>query len=66
VNGALEYMSAELRFGGNAAIAGLVVSITLAGAALGSVVGGNFAEKFGRTRALQINVIPLIVGAIMW
>ncbi|GAQ91744.1 hexose transporter [Klebsormidium nitens] len=65
VNGALDYMSGELGFRGNTAISGLVVSITLAGAALGSVVGGNFAEKFGRTRALQINVLPLVVGAFV-
>lgn len=66
MNGALDYMSSELGFKGNTGISGLVVSITLAGAALGSVVGGNFAEKFGRTRALQINVLPLVVGSVVW
>ncbi|KAM1011839.1 hypothetical protein ACFX2C_047133 [Malus domestica] len=54
VNGALEYLSIDL---------GWVVSTLLAGATVGSLTGGSLADKFGRTKAFQLNAIPLAIGA---
>ncbi|KAL2632206.1 hypothetical protein R1flu_016892 [Riccia fluitans] len=65
VNGALEYVSQDLGIAGNAALQGWVVSITLAGATIGSFTGGVLADKFGRTRSFQLDSVPLIVGALL-
>eukprot|EP00245_Coleochaete_scutata_P007502 TRINITY_DN22930_c0_g1_i1.p1 TRINITY_DN22930_c0_g1~~TRINITY_DN22930_c0_g1_i1.p1 ORF type:complete len:566 (-),score=98.83 TRINITY_DN22930_c0_g1_i1:158-1855(-) len=65
VNGSLEYIAKDLGFPGNANIAGWVVSILLAGATFGSFAGGTLADRFGRTRAFQINALPLILGTIL-
>ncbi|TQD89690.1 hypothetical protein C1H46_024825 [Malus baccata] len=56
VNGALEYLSIDL---------GWVVSTLLAGATVGSLTGGSLADKFGRTKAFQLNAIPLAIGAFL-
>ena len=40
-----------------------VVSITLAGAAVGSLSGTILADAFGRVRAFLIDCIPLLAGA---
>lgn len=46
-------------------LAGWVVSTLLAGATVGSFTGGALADKFGRTRTFQLDVIPLAVGAFL-
>ncbi|KAM1017614.1 hypothetical protein ACFX2A_048152 [Malus domestica] len=45
--------------------AGWVVSTLLAGATVGSLTGGSLADKFGRTKAFQLNAIPLAIGAFL-
>lgn len=45
---------------------GWVVSTLLAGATVGSFTGGALADKFGRTRTFQLDVIPLAIGAFLW
>ncbi|KAL9226531.1 hypothetical protein vseg_002334 [Gypsophila vaccaria] len=65
VNGALEYLSADLAIAGNAVLQGWVVSILLAGATVGSFTGGSLADQFGRTKTFQLNAIPLAIGAYL-
>lgn len=65
VNGALEYLSKDLGIAENTVLQGWVVSSSLAGATVGSFTGGALADKFGRTRAFQLDAIPLAVGAFL-
>ncbi|KAM1011837.1 hypothetical protein ACFX2C_047133 [Malus domestica] len=65
VNGALEYLSIDLGIAENAVLQGWVVSTLLAGATVGSLTGGSLADKFGRTKAFQLNAIPLAIGAFL-
>ncbi|PKA63545.1 Plastidic glucose transporter 4 [Apostasia shenzhenica] len=65
VNGALEYLSQDLHITENAVTQGWVVSTLLAGATVGSFTGGTLADKFGRTRTFQLDVIPLAIGAFL-
>ncbi|RZS21622.1 hypothetical protein BHM03_00054283 [Ensete ventricosum] len=73
VNGALEYLARDLAIVENTvgqvlyffSLAGWVVSTLLAGATVGSFTGGALADKFGRTRTFQLDVIPLAVGAFL-
>ncbi|KAG9450590.1 hypothetical protein H6P81_010555 [Aristolochia fimbriata] len=65
VNGALEYLAKDLGISENTALQGWVVSTLLAGATVGSFTGGSLADKFGRTRTFQMDVIPLSVGAFL-
>ena len=44
---------------------GWIVSVTLAGATLGSFTGGLLADAVGRCRTFQLNAIPLLVGAVL-
>lgn len=45
---------------------GLVVSICLAGAFVGSLISGRIADKVGRCRALQLSALPMLLGASIW
>ncbi|ONK66388.1 uncharacterized protein A4U43_C06F7320 [Asparagus officinalis] len=65
VNGALEYLARDLGITENAVLQGWVVSTLLAGATVGSFTGGALADKFGRTRAFLMDVVPLAVGAFL-
>ncbi|KAG6500792.1 hypothetical protein ZIOFF_040647 [Zingiber officinale] len=65
VNGALEYLAKDLGITKNTVLQGWVVSITLAGATIGSFTGGALADKFGRTRSFQLDAIPLAIGAFL-
>ncbi|CAO2817237.1 unnamed protein product [Amaranthus hypochondriacus] len=65
VNGALDYLSADLAIAGNTVLQGWVVSILLAGATVGSFTGGSLADQFGRTRTFQLDAIPLAIGAYL-
>nr|AAF74565.1 hexose transporter [Spinacia oleracea] len=65
VNGALDYLSADLAIAGNTVLQGWVVSILLAGATVGSFTGGSLADKFGRTKTFQLDAIPLAIGAYL-
>ncbi|KAF5479914.1 hypothetical protein F2P56_000697 [Juglans regia] len=65
VNGALEYLSKDLGISENTVLQGWIVSTLLAGATVGSFTGGALADKFGRTRTFQLDVIPLAIGAFL-
>jgi hypothetical protein len=65
VNGALEYLAADLGIAENTVVQGWVVSTLLAGATIGSFTGGALADKFGRTKTFQLDAIPLAVGAFL-
>ena len=65
VNGPLEAIAAELGFAGSAPLQGLVVSSSLAGAALGSFGGAGLADSLGRRRALLLDCAPLLAGSLL-
>ncbi|KNA22457.1 hypothetical protein SOVF_033370 [Spinacia oleracea] len=65
VNDTLESISIDLGFSGNTMAEGLVVSMSLGGAFLGSLFSGSIADYFGRRRSFQMCSLPLIVGASM-
>eukprot|EP00879_Flechtneria_rotunda_P004066 GHRR01004311.1.p1 GENE.GHRR01004311.1~~GHRR01004311.1.p1 ORF type:complete len:567 (+),score=130.75 GHRR01004311.1:244-1944(+) len=65
VNGPLEVIAQELGIAGNKALAGLVVSSTLAGAALGSLTGGFFADALGRRKAFMLCAVPMLAGPLL-
>ncbi|XP_021723436.1 probable plastidic glucose transporter 1 [Chenopodium quinoa] len=65
MNGPIASVARELGFEGNSILEGLVVSIFIVGAFIGSLISGTLADKFGCRRILQIDSIPLIIGAIL-
>lgn len=42
-----------------------VVSSVLAGAAVGSLSGGNFADTFGRRKTLGFDTVIMVIGALL-
>lgn len=42
-----------------------VVSSTLAGAALGSLTGGGFADALGRRASFMLCALPMLVGPLL-
>lgn len=65
MNGPIVSVARDLGFEGNSILEGLVVSIFIAGAFIGSLVSGSLVDKFGCRRTLQFDTIPLIVGALL-
>lgn len=65
MNGPIVSIARELGFEGNSLLEGLVVSIFIIGAFIGSIGSGLLIDKFGYRRTLQICTIPLILGAIL-
>jgi MFS family permease len=65
MNGPIVSIARELGFEGNSILEGFVVSIFIAGAFLGSISAGFLVDKFGCRRTVQIDTIPLILGAIL-
>ncbi|KAL3699632.1 hypothetical protein R1sor_017654 [Riccia sorocarpa] len=65
VNVPLDYIAYDLGFAGNALAQGSLVSSCLIGAFAGSTTCGTVADKYGRRRALQLSVIPMILGSIL-
>ncbi|KAJ8452069.1 hypothetical protein Cgig2_016650 [Carnegiea gigantea] len=63
VNDTLESISIDLGFRGNTVAEGLVVSICLGGAFVGSIFSGSIADHFGRRRSFQLCALPMIIGA---
>ncbi|XP_038703895.1 probable plastidic glucose transporter 1 [Tripterygium wilfordii] len=64
MNGPIVSVARELGFEGNSIIEGLVVSIFIAGAFLRSSSSGSIIDKLGCKFTIQIDAIPLILGAI--
>ncbi|PON41626.1 Sugar/inositol transporter [Parasponia andersonii] len=65
MNGPIVSVARELGFEGNSILEGLVVSIFIAGAFLGSICCGSIVDKLGCRRTFQIVTIPLILGALL-
>eukprot|EP00249_Psilotum_nudum_P008610 c21400_g1_i3 orf=154-1119(+) len=65
VNGPLTSIARDLSFEGNTIMEGLVVSIFLVGAFFGSISGGILADKIGRKRTFQVDMLPLIFGSAL-
>ncbi|KAG5021395.1 hypothetical protein JHK85_017737 [Glycine max] len=65
VNETLESISIDLGFSGNTMAEGLVVSICLGGAFIGSLFSGWIADGVGRRRSFQLCALPMIIGAGM-
>ncbi|RLN35594.1 hypothetical protein C2845_PM03G33760 [Panicum miliaceum] len=65
MNGPIEDIARELGFQGNPFLQGLVVSIFIVGAFFGSLGSSALVDKFGCKRTLQIDSIPLIIGALL-
>jgi len=65
MNGPIVSIARELGFEGNSFIEGLVVSIFIAGAFIGSISSASLLDRLGSRLTFQINSIPLILGAII-
>ncbi|QCE02040.1 probable plastidic glucose transporter 3 [Vigna unguiculata] len=65
VNETLESISIDLGFSGNTIAEGLVVSVCLGGAFVGSLFSGWMADGIGRKRSFQLCALPMIIGAGM-
>ncbi|GMG98705.1 hypothetical protein Nepgr_000545 [Nepenthes gracilis] len=65
MNGPIISIARELGFEGNSILEGLVVSIFIVGAFIGSLISGSLVDKFGCRQTLQLVTIPLIAGAIL-
>lgn len=65
MNGPIISIARELGFEGNPLLEGLVVSIFIAGAFIGSLSCGSLVDSLGCRRTLQIDAIPLILGALL-
>ncbi|KAF6164432.1 hypothetical protein GIB67_025258 [Kingdonia uniflora] len=63
VNEPLESISLDLGFSGNTIAEGLVVSMCLGGAFIGSLFSGWIADGLGRRRAFQLSALPMVIGA---
>lgn len=66
MNGPIVSIARELGFEGDPILEGLVVSIFIAGAFIGSISCGSLVDKLGCRRTLQIDTMPLILGALIW
>lgn len=65
MNGPIVSIAKELGFEGNSFLAGLVVSIFIGGAFIGSLSCGFLVDRLGCRRTFQIDTIPLILGSII-
>ncbi|KAL0322706.1 UNVERIFIED_CONTAM: putative plastidic glucose transporter 1 [Sesamum angustifolium] len=65
MNGPIVSIAKELGFEGNSFLEGLVVSIFIGGAFIGSISCGSLVDKLGCRRTFQLDTIPLILGAII-
>ncbi|PIN05506.1 putative transporter (major facilitator superfamily) [Handroanthus impetiginosus] len=65
MNGPIISIAKELGFEGNSFLEGLVVSIFIGGAFVGSISCGSLVDKLGCRLTFQLDTIPLILGAIM-
>ncbi|KAF3443417.1 hypothetical protein FNV43_RR13099 [Rhamnella rubrinervis] len=65
LNGPIVSIARELGFEGNPILEGLVVSIFIVGAFVGSICSGSIVDKLGCRRTFQIDTIPLILGALI-
>ena len=64
INGALPYMSRPDQLNLTPVTEGLVASILLLGAAIGSVFGGRFSDAYGRKKTLSTLAVLFFFGAL--
>jgi MFS transporter, SP family, sugar:H+ symporter len=62
INGAVTGI--QKHFGVGSVETGLVVAVALLGSALGAWVGGGLADRWGRTRAMQVAAVVFAVSSI--
>ena len=62
INGAVKAI--QMRFDAGTAATGLVVSLSLIGAAVGAWLAGGLADRLGRIRVMQIAAILFMISAI--
>ncbi|PKA51487.1 putative plastidic glucose transporter 1 [Apostasia shenzhenica] len=65
MNGPIEAIAKELGFDGSPFLEGLVVSIFIVGAFIGCLSSSSFSDMLGYRLTLQIDSIPLILGALL-
>ncbi|KVH93081.1 General substrate transporter [Cynara cardunculus var. scolymus] len=65
MNGPIVSTAKELGFEGNSILEGIVVSMFIAGAFLGSAGAGYMVDRLGFRRTLQVDTVPLILGAVL-
>ncbi|KAG0496655.1 hypothetical protein HPP92_001346 [Vanilla planifolia] len=65
MNGPIEAIGKELGFDKNPFLEGLVVSIFIVGAFIGSISSSSLNERLGCRRTLQIAAVPLIIGPLL-
>ncbi|XP_057777269.1 probable plastidic glucose transporter 1 [Salvia miltiorrhiza] len=65
MNGPIVSIAKELGFEANSFLEGLVVSIFIGGAFIGSISCGYLVDKLGYCRTFQLVTIPLVLGAIV-
>lgn len=65
VNPALEHLALDLGIANNVQLKGLVVSMVLVGATVGSLVAGKLADTFGRKKTLMAIAAPLALGSFL-
>ena len=64
INGALPYMSLPSQLNLSPLFSGWVASVLLLGAAIGSVFGGRFSDRYGRKKTLSYLAVLFFVTAI--
>ena len=64
LNGALPYMARPSQLNLDPVLEGLVTSILLLGAAIGSFFGGRLADKYGRKKMLSVLAVLFFFGAM--
>lgn len=65
MNGPVTSIAHELGFEGQPLMEGLVVSIFVAAAFIGSISTSLLADRIGRRRTLQLDMLPLIFGTLI-
>lgn len=65
VNGPLPYILADIGGTGSSLVGGWIVSISLASAAAGALLGGLLADSLGRRRTLMFVSLPFIFGSAL-
>ncbi|KAG9154529.1 hypothetical protein Leryth_014970 [Lithospermum erythrorhizon] len=65
MNGPIISIAKELGFEGNSILEGLVVSIFIGGAFMGSLGSGFLVDMLGCRRTFQVATVPLILGALI-
>ncbi|KAK6919314.1 Major facilitator, sugar transporter-like [Dillenia turbinata] len=66
MNGPIVSVAWKLSFEDNPTLDGLVVSIFIAGAFIGSIGSGSLVDKLGCRHTFQVDTLPLILGGLIF